>query len=840
MVGKIKRELISSIYAGVKAEDQKLPPGSKFHFSRKPYFFDNLKLERTIKNLQGELSKLDVRVARTDSQNAILREETEALEARIIGLKLRVHSAEQELAVFKETTQKKEAQLLSEMQLLRDKIIQGAFTSHGGGPEGQGGGLAADNELMEIMRREMDRTSDVELNNAQLKDALGFCSTLMMTAVQSAEENFQQYEAQGQYWEKLTKTRQNILLLHDRGTKTIEEMGARDLMIRWMKYHLKVSRQENPTGLFSDPGVAFTDMTQALDSGDVLIDVLSQVCPPDGKPASGEVLEAKSIGMQSVFDLVSRLAHSITDNDSWRSCELGTKHSVLQLEVVGACMLASPRLNQEVFGFAKQLQTRAYNLSEELEKLRQNHQEFMRKISEAKSKGAMVDVAAVEMTLASITKVKTGLSEGWVHLGQVQEELERTERIWMGVAKKVRAFVEDASIQKTRRAEANERRAYQQGKEDGLSQVSEFDDSVSMMAPIKAAQAIEVEPGGLAKHKPTLPPAAKSYLKNLTLDKLHDIAAADQHEKFVDSLEKCAEFTINSYDVLRKCFRHYCKIHQTGHNIVMGGASMSYAAWESLLSDIRVLGYDSSKKMTAKRCEDIFKLANMYVDGQTGRIVTGNKDLEAPEFIEGLIRISAEIGTKNALELPFSYLQVVKMISQYAKKERTETFRRACRDSTVQDLLHKNEESLKEIYNAYAKLDNTADDIMEEMNLQEFLLFARDANIIDSNLTQTCIVNIFIYVQDEDPDTHHVQDKVSEGADGGAEVETDRQLDFGEFCEALCGCSCYKILDPYFTLQQKVDHLCSRFIVPFATKVKRKQNRANVADSILQIAKAMG
>ena len=74
-----------------------------------------------------------------------------------------------------------------------------------------------------------------------------------------------------------------------------------------------------------------------------------------------------------------------------------------------------------------------------------------------------------------------------------------------------------------------------------------------------------------------------------------------QHEYFVESLEKCAEFTVNYYDVLRKCFRHYCKINHTGTNVVMGGACMSYTAWESLLTDIRVLGYDSIKKLSAKR-----------------------------------------------------------------------------------------------------------------------------------------------------------------------------------------------------------------------------------------------
>jgi hypothetical protein len=42
-----------------------------------------------------------------------------------------------------------------------------------------------------------------------------------------------------------------------------------------------------------------------------------------------------------------------------------------------------------------------------------------------------------------------------------------------------------------------------------------------------------------------------------------------------------------------------------------------------------------------------------------------------------------------------------------------------CREANVQDVLSKNEASLKEIYTHYAKLDNSAgDDNMDEMNLQ--------------------------------------------------------------------------------------------------------------------------
>ena len=36
----------------------------------------------------------------------------------------------------------------------------------------------------------------------------------------------------------------------------------------------------------------------------------------------------------------------------------------------------------------------------------------------------------------------------------------------------------------------------------------------------------------------------------------------------------------------------------------------------------------------------------MCVDPASGRLLAGNRDMEAPEFIEALIRVAADVGTK--------------------------------------------------------------------------------------------------------------------------------------------------------------------------------------------------
>jgi hypothetical protein len=106
----------------------------------------------------------------------------------------------------------------------------------------------------------------------------------------------------------------------------------------------------------------------------------------------------------------------------------------------------------------------------------------------------------------------------------------------------------------------------------------------------------------------------------------------------------------------------------------------------------------------------------------------------------------------------------------------------------VQQILLRHQDLLKSVYTKYAQLDQQDTDDLDEMNLVEFLLFAEDSGLMDPILTQTCIVNIFVYVQDGDLDKHDAQEK-SEGEG----VQSDRQLNYSEFCEALCGCSCYKV-----------------------------------------------
>ena len=246
----------------------------------------------------------------------------------------------------------------------------------------------------------------------------------------------------------------------------------------------------------------------------------------------------------------------------------------------------------------------ARKVGEELEHVRDNHKMFITKVQESLSTGNMLDASSVEMCVASINKVCTIMlnapnlelgtgpskcrsgkllpldraegqviwsghdpflsisqvtrlcTEGWAHLKQVKEEQESVDRMWKEAVQKIRQSIVQSSIQKARVFDSLEKRAFAEGREEGLQQAARFAGAkANILAPIKRLEPLEVAPGTLAIHKPQLLPGPKSFLKNLTLDKLRDVAAEEEHEEFVRSLEKCAEFVVNYYDVLRKAFR---------------------------------------------------------------------------------------------------------------------------------------------------------------------------------------------------------------------------------------------------------------------------------------------
>ncbi|KAJ1488141.1 hypothetical protein T484DRAFT_2140210 [Baffinella frigidus] len=99
---------------------------------------------------------------------------------------------------------------------------------------------------------------------------------------------------------------------------------------------------------------------------------------------------------------------------------------------------------------------------------------------------------------------------------------------------------------------------------------------------------------------------------------------------------------------------------------------------------------------------------------------------------------------------------------------------------------------------------------LDSLNVSEFLLMAKESGLIDINLTKANVLNIFVYVQN---DGNIMDDE---------EGDEDTEMDFSEFCEALCGCACYKTLDPYMSLEMRVESLFNKYMEPLSNRIKRE------------------
>jgi hypothetical protein len=146
------------------------------------------------------------------------------------------------------------------------------------------------------------------------------------------------------------------------------------------------------------------------------------------------------------------------------------------------------------------------------------------------------------------------------------------------------------------------------------------------------------------------------------------------------------------------------------------------------------------------------------------------------------------------------------------------------------------------VYKVYAGMDTAGAEAtdgesssLDSLNLMEFMTMMKDAGIQDINLTKPEIINIFIYVQDDGSIMDTAQQDVDSAESGhglpghrpnggslsaGQPMADDTEMDYGEFCEALCGCACYKTLDPYITMPQKLDFLLIKNVIPLFRELK--------------------
>ena len=199
----------------------------------------------------------------------------------------------------------------------------------------------------------------------------------------------------------------------------------------------------------------------------------------------------------------------------------------------------------------------------------------------------------------------------------------------------------------------------------------------AIIAPVKeAGHKIDILPGKLGQLKASLTRPVYHMISNLMLDKLQDTFQGFSHEDQVRILEKVAEACVVNYDLLRRTFRHYCKVYRSKNVSLVqsGGAAMSLQSWQLLLSDVHVLGPlvgCPHKLLHPDVSEAVFIQSNYVLNHRTGRYGPGEgaAELEVHEFAEGLLRTAVELSKLWHKDVVFAFHSALASIERDAKRD---------------------------------------------------------------------------------------------------------------------------------------------------------------------------
>jgi hypothetical protein len=257
--------------------------------------------------------------------------------------------------------------------------------------------------------------------------------------------------------------------------------------------------------------------------------------------------------------------------------------------------------------------------------------------------------------------------------------------------------------------------------------------------------------------------------------------------------------------------------------LAAGGAALSFQSWNLLLFDIAFLGPSFGacppQKVPPEMAKHVFDVSNYVLNNKNGQYGpesdSSGTELRMFAFVECLVRTAHVWSKRQRKDIIFGVQSIMASIERSAKRDLSDEFRLLCRSQEVQDVLMKYLTQLTFTYNFYSGVDTSGiedPDIshLDSMNLKEFIQLTKDAKIQDINFTQPEIMNVFIYVQDDGSVISNNEEGAGGGeggGDAGGGMSDDTEMDYGEFCEALCACSCYKTLDPYVTLSQKLEIL---------------------------------
>ena len=873
IVNRLREEIAKSVYANLEQSDMNgcLDETSKalhYAFKAAPYFVDNVRLMETIQSMRAGYQDAQDRMQRAEAETKQLREDLVVLEARLDGYRMRIQTLGSELSHVQEERYKREALMMAEMQQMREKVVQaefeaaqncsasdngvaistngnvGAVSMSGVGSLSPSDSTAVADPLVHVGSGINFNRVESETSNMAMKEALEFLLKVTTEILALTEQKVNQYTASVDLWRTLSMDVDDpsLLLRPGESLEHLPRMQVTDILLRFVHYHMKQSRRQ----FIIEGPVKPNNLDRDLNDGIMLIQVIQQCMPSEMQAGMEELLQYCHLEYPTVMRMqwIGQKMTEFTGDAKWMVIDLNESGSSARFELLMVLMLASPCLRGNVFGEAKLLQNLSTEITDRYDRVRDTFKNFSANVKRCIVSGDDLDCSSLELMMLELMECRKSMYVLSQKIPEVATEHRLARNSLQLTLSKVASCLQERSNHKISQS------AHELGCQNveslkatkGLDgNLRSTDQTMTIIKPLLESKCSSAAiPGNLNKVKQNLTKPAKHMLSNLSLEKVADLFVDISYEDQVRIQEKCAESVVVNYDLLRRTFRHYCKVHKSGNIALVqaGGAAMTITSWQLLMSDIQVLGTSKNcdeKRLKPEVLNQIFEISNFVINHKTGTYGPGPgiPELEVQEFVEALIRVAAALSKILKKDIVFTFQKILVSIEQHAKAEDSRAFREQCRGTDVEAVLNKYSTELMHVYKVYSGMDEEDADDLDSMNLMEFMTLTRDAGIQDVNLTKPEVVNIFIYVQDDgsviredDSPEAAAQNNIDKTEFiSGHGMSDDTEMDYSEFCESLCGCACYKILDPYITMPQKLDFLIIKHILPLYSSLQVNQKK---------------
>lgn len=183
-------------------------------------------------------------------------------------------------------------------------------------------------------------------------------------------------------------------------------------------------------------------------------------------------------------------------------------------------------------------------------------------------------------------------------------------------------------------------------------------------------------------------------------------------------------------------------------------------------------------------------------------------------FSEALVRLAE----KKCPGMPFhDRLEelLVKFILPNASRSDCDSFRQELTTSEILAVFKKHRVPLQRIFRFYATTveeggePNSATAVID---LKGFVTLAKDVRILNANLSELNLKQIFTNIQHQDKDNGEEQD-----------AEADFEVDYDEFLESIASLTEYVICNPYVPLYKRMDQFISDIFIPRAKHLKQNK-----------------